>query len=140
MIGVKPYIGFNGKCEEALNFYKTNLNAEIQGLLKYGDTPNAPEGSEDKVMHAVLKVGDTVIMAADDCTSDGQAVVGDNISLALGLDSVEDAESMFAQMAEGGTIKMPLQETFWASRFGMLKDKYGINWMFNCEKPHGSRE
>jgi PhnB protein len=140
MIGVKPYIGFQGECEEALNFYKDAMNAEIEGRMRWGDSPMAGQGNDDKIMHSVLKIGDTVIMAADSMSDEHPVKVGNNISLAVGVDTVEQAESMFAKMSEGGTVTMPIQETFWATRFGMLTDKFGINWMFNCEKPHGNGE
>lgn len=137
MIGVKPYISFPGTCEEALNFYKEALGAEALFMQRMGDSPMAGSENGDKIMHSTLKIGDTLIMAADNCMGP-PAAEGDNISMALGLDTVEDTEAAFERMAEGGTVTMPLQETYWAARFGMLKDKYGINWMFNCEKPHGS--
>lgn len=117
-------------------FYKDALGGEIEGLLSYGETGQGAEADKDKIMHSVLKIGDTVIMAADDCS--GKPVnIGGNISLAIGVDDVDTTEQMFAKMSDGATITMPLAETFWASRFGMLKDKFGVHWMFNCEKPHG---
>jgi PhnB protein len=140
MIGVKPYIGFQGNCEEAFNFYRDCMGASVEGLLRYGDSPMAGNGNEDKIMHAVLRIGENIIMAADNVHPENPVTVGNNISMAIGVDTPEDAESMFAKMSEGGRVTMPLQETFWASRFGMLTDKFGINWMFNCEKPHGSME
>ncbi|HEX2639774.1 MAG TPA: VOC family protein [Pyrinomonadaceae bacterium] len=140
MIGVKPYIGFSGNCEEAFNFYKECMNASIEGMLRYGDSPMAGNGNADKIMHAVLRIGDTIIMAGDSIHEEHPVTMGNNISMALGVDTAEEAETMFAKMAEGGQVTMPLQETFWASRFGMLQDKFGINWMFNCEKSHGSMQ
>ena len=139
MIGVKPYIGFQGNCEEAFNFYREAMNASIEGMFRYGDSPMPADGNEDKVMHGVLRIGDNIIMAADNVHDGHSVTVGNNISLAVGVDNAADAESMFAKMSEGGTVTMPLQETFWAERFGMLTDKFGINWMFNCEKSHGSQ-
>jgi PhnB protein len=97
----------------------------------------AGQGNDDKIMHAVLKIGDTIIMAADSMSDQQPITVGNNISLAVGVDTAEEAESMFGKMSEGGTVTMPIQETFWATRFGMLTDKFGVKWMFNCEKPHG---
>lgn len=139
MIGVKPYIGFQGNCEEALNFYRDCIGASIEGMLRYGDSPMAGNGNEDKIMHAVLRIGENIIMAADSIHDEHPVKVGNNISLAVGVDTAEDAEKMFSRMAEGGRVTMPLQETFWAACFGMLQDKFGVNWMFNCEKPHGSQ-
>jgi len=138
MLGVKPYIGFNGNCEEAFNFYKDAMNAEVKGMLRYGDSPMAGHAPDDKIMHAVLQVGDTFIMAADSMSPDHPVVVGNNVSLAVSHEDAGEVENMFARMSEGGQVTMPLQETFWAQRFGMLIDKFGINWMFNCEKPRGN--
>jgi PhnB protein len=136
MKGVKPYISFDGNCREAMTFYKEALGGEFAGILSYGDSGQGSAADKDKIMHSVLKIGDTVIMAADDLS--GKPVdIGGNISLAIGVDDVDTTEQMFAKMSEGATITMALAETFWAARFGMLKDKFGIHWMFNCEKPHG---
>lgn len=121
-----------------MDHYAACMNGQILGKERYGDSPMGGEGNANKLMHCVLKIGDTIIMAADNCSNEHSTTVGDNISLALGLDSVENTETIFGKMSDGGTITMPLQETYWAARFGMLKDKFGINWMFNCEKPHGS--
>lgn len=135
MIGVKPYISFAGNCEEAVEFYKVALGGEVLYMGRYGGSPMSEQGLEDKILHSTLKIGDTHIMACDNM-SEQKVTPGDNISLAVGSDNVEDAERMFNAMADGGTVLMPMQETFWAERFGMLKDKFGINWMFNCDKPH----
>jgi PhnB protein len=134
MIGVQPYISFNGNCAEAINFYKDVLGGEILYVQKYGESPMKGMGKDDAVMHCTLKVGDTHIMACDN--PEGQpSATGSNISLAIGSNDPAGAESMFAKMSEGGNVTMPMQQTFWAERFGMLTDKYGINWMFNCDKP-----
>lgn len=135
MLGVKPYIAFNGNCREAVDFYVKCLGAQVLFSQTYGESPMDQEGMSDKIMHTSIQIGDSVIMACDSPAGD-PAVTGSNISLALGSDDVPAADEMFDKMAEGGTVLMPMQETFWAERFGMLKDKYGINWMFNCEKPH----
>jgi PhnB protein len=136
MLGVKPYLSFNGNCAEAINYYKDVLGGDILFMQRYGDSPMPSEGVEDLVMHTTLKVGDSVIMASD-CPPGQPASTGNNVSLAVGVDQAAEADAMFARMAEGGNITMPIQETFWAERFGMLTDKFGVNWMFNCEKPHG---
>ena len=138
MLGVKPYIAFNGNCEEAMNFYKDSLGGEILFVQHYGESPMQGKAADDKVMHCTLKVGDTYIMACDNTSDEYQLNVGNNVSLAIGTDSADAAEKMFENMSNGGKITMPMQVTFWAQRFGMLTDKFGINWMFNCEKPHGS--
>jgi PhnB protein len=140
MQGIKPYISFKGNCKQAVEFYKAKLGAELLFSQTYAESPMADKapGNGDKIMHCSFKIGDTVIMACDNVWENEFAtVVGNNISLALGTNSVDDAEKTFAAMSDGSTVTMPLQETFWAERFGMLIDKFGINWMFNCDKPHG---
>lgn len=139
MNGVTPYIAFQGNCEEAINFYKECLNGEVLYIQRYGDSPMAQEGYNDKIMHTTIKIGGSHLMACDN--PPGQpAAASSNISLAVGSNNVEEAERMFNAMSEGGSVTMPLQETFWAERFGMLTDKFGINWMFNCEKPRDEAE
>ena len=134
MNGVQPYLNFNGNCEEAINFYKDALGGELLFMQRYGESPMKRMGKDDAVMHCTIKIGDTHIMASDN--PEGQpAATGSNVSLAYGLNDPAAAESMFNKLAEGGNVTMPLQETFWAERFGMLTDKFGISWMFNVEKP-----
>jgi PhnB protein len=137
MFGIKPYIAFKGNCKEAVDFYKEKLGAEVLFTQTYGASPMADKapGSEDKIMHTSFKIGDAVIMACDNVFEGQNAtVVGNNISLAIGTNDIEEAERAFNAMSDGATIVMPMQQTFWAERFGMLTDKFGINWMFNCEK------
>jgi PhnB protein len=140
MIGVKPYIAFKGNCEEAINFYKDKLGGEILFTQRYGESPMAGKGPDDKIMHTTIKIGDSIVMACDNVFEDqNPTIVGNNISLAIGGNDASAADNMFTQLSEGGTVTMPMQETFWAERFGMLTDKFGINWMFNIEKPHGDK-
>jgi PhnB protein len=135
MLGVNPYITFNGNCEEAINFYAENLGGTIQGFHRVSDSPMAsPDMDPNKIFHTTLIIGNTTIMGSDSFGPEG-TTVGNNISLAIGTNDLEAADEMFTKMAEGGTVIMPMGETYWAARFGMLTDKYGINWMFNCEKP-----
>ncbi len=138
MEGIKPYISFKGNCEEAINFYKEKLGAEVLFMGRYGDSPMAEQagGNGDKIMHTSIKIGDSVIMACDNIfESDNPTTVGNNISLAIGMTDIAKAERAFEAMSDVAAIVMPMQETFWAERFGMLTDKFGINWMFNCDKP-----
>jgi PhnB protein len=136
MLGVQPYLNFNGNCDEAINFYKDVLGGELLFMQRYGESPMKGMGDDNHVMHCTLKIGETLIMASDN--PPGQpAVVGSNISLAIGSNDAPGSEAMFEKMSEGGNVTMPMQETFWAERFGMLTDKYGVSWMFNCEKAHG---
>lgn len=135
MEGIKPYIAFKGNCAEAIEFYKNNLGAEVLFVQTYGESPMAGKGPDEKIMHCSLKVGDSVLMACDNVFEENPTVVGNNISLAIGGKDISQVETTFAKMSDGGTVIMPMQETFWAKRFGMLTDKFGINWMFNVDKP-----
>jgi PhnB protein len=140
MLGVKPYIAFKGNCEEAISFYKDRLGAEVLFMQRYGESPMAGKGPDDKIMHVSFRIGDSVVMACDNVFEDqNPTIVGNNISLAIGGDDATSAGNMFNQLSEGGTVTMPMQETFWAERFGMLTDKFGINWMFSIDKPHGDQ-
>jgi len=135
MDGIKPYITFTGNCEEAVNFYTEKLDGTILFMQRYGESPMKGMGPDDAVMHCSFKIGDSVIMASDNCSKEHPTQVGNNISLALGSSEPADADALFEKMSEGAQIIMPIQETYWAQRFGMLVDKFGINWMFNCDKP-----
>lgn len=136
MLGVKPYISFKGNCAEAIEFYKQRLGAEVLFIQRYGESPMAGRGPDDMIMHCSLKVGDSVIMACDNVFEDkNPTTVGNNITLSIGTSDIAEADRAFDQMSDGATIIMPMQETFWAERFGMLTDRFGINWMFNCDKP-----
>lgn len=135
MIGVKPYISFNGNCEEAINFYKDVFDAELLFMQKVGDSPMKEMGPADAVMYCRLQIGDTQIMASDNMGR--PMTMGNNVTLAVGLDDLEMANGMFDRLAEGGSVTMPIQPTYWAAGFGMLVDKFGINWMFNVETPAG---
>ena len=134
MLGVKPYITFDGNCEEAINFYAECLGGTIQGFHRVSDSPMASEGMDpNKIFHTSLLIGETGIMASDSFGPNSPNV-GNNISIALGSDDPAAADEMFNKMAEGGTVIMPMAETYWALRFGMLTDKFGMHWMFNCDK------
>ena len=128
------YLGFRGNCEEALNFYKKAFDGEILQLSRYGESPmETADDLKNKIMHARLQFGDTLIMFSD-MMGKNEADPGSMISLSIECDSIEQLERVFPKVAEGGKITMPLQDQFWGARFGMLTDKYGIHWMFNCEK------
>lgn len=135
MLGIKPYIAFKGNCEEAIEFYKDRLGAEVLFMQRYGESPMAGKGPDDKIMHTSIKIGDSVIMACDNVFEENPTTVGNNISLAIGSNDIAAAEKAFEGLSEGANVTMPMQETFWAERFGMLTDKFGINWMFNVDKP-----
>ena len=133
MLGVNPYISFNGNCREAIEFYKSALDAQLVFSQTYGESPMADMGAKDNIMHCTLKVGDSPVMMCDN-PGPGPAA-GGNISLAIGLDDPSRAKQLFDNLAQGGKVTMPLEKTFWAEAFGMVTDKFGINWMINCDAP-----
>jgi PhnB protein len=127
---------FNGQCEAAFRTYARCLDGTIAFMLTWGQSPmaaEAPAGWEDKIYHATLKIGDTAIMGGDLPPNRYEAPKG--FSLALQMNDPVAADRIFEVLAEGARIEMPLQETFWASRFGVLIDRFGIPWSINCEKP-----
>lgn len=129
-----PYIMFDGTCEEALNFYANALDGKVVNLMRMGDMPgDNPMSDADKkrVMHSNFEAGSVKFMASD---SMGQNVgKGGQVHLSLHFEDGDKQEKVFNALAQGGNITMPLQNTFWGATFGMLQDKYGINWMFNKE-------
>lgn len=132
MINLNPYLTFNGTGVEALHFYKNSLGGEITALMRFGDNdPNAPADTKDLLMHGIVKFGNNCTIMASDGTKDDNIKPGTNTALSLDFPSLEAIEKTFNHLSEGATITMPLQDTFWGARFGMLTDKYGINWMFN---------
>ncbi len=133
MIELIPYLTFNGNCEEAMNFYRDCLEGEILSTQYFDKAPmDISEDLKKKIMHMALKIGKSTLMASDSMP-EHQTNVGNNISLSIGIDELAKAENYFQKLSEGGKITMPLQDTFWGARFGMLKDKFDINWMINCE-------
>ena len=133
---LNPYLMFDGRCEEAFSFYAKVLGGEIVAMLPHRGTPAAddvPEEWLDKILHARLEVGDQVLMASDAPPAYRQAPQG--FSVSLSVDRAEEAERIFGALAEKGTVTMPLEETFFAVRFGMLTDQYDIPWLINCERP-----
>ena len=134
MEAIVPYLNFKGNAAEALAFYSKALNGSVLFSQKYADSPMEckPEDLE-KIMHATFKAGDLTLMASD--ANDMFPVQdGNNVSLSLNFHDLESIESTFTALAEGGNPTMPLQDTFWGARFGMVTDKFGIHWMFNFDK------
>jgi PhnB protein len=130
---VQVYLFFDGRCEEAIEFYKQTVGAEVMMLMRFKDSPEPPQpgtirpGSEDKVMHTSLRIGDTMVMASDGRCEGAPAFQGFSLSLTVADEA--EADRVFAALAEGGQIQMPLTETFWSRRFGMLSDHFGVGWM-----------
>lgn len=132
---ILPYLFFNGRCEEAVMFYKQALGGEIEMLMRWKDNPDLPKDGcapgmqvdPEQIMHASLKVGDAVLMASDGMPQEKSAFQGFSISLTARSDA--ECDRWFAALAEGGQVQMPLGKTFFAQRFGAVADKFGVSWM-----------
>ena len=132
---LNPYLTFDGRCEAAFKFYEKVLDGKIEAMMTYGGSPMAEQTRSEwrnKIMHARLNVGDKMLMASDAPPDRYEAMKG--IMVTLGIDDPGEAERVFHALSEKGTVQMPIQETFWAARFGMLVDQFGTPWMVNCEK------
>jgi PhnB protein len=134
---VQPYLMFEGRCEEAIEFYKKAIGAEVQMLMRFKDAPVPPQGerpmgSPEKVMHASIKIGDSIVNASDgECG--GKANFG-GFSLVLNCKDAAEAEKYFGALSQGGQVRMPLSPTFFSPKFGMLADKFGLGWMVIVQK------
>jgi len=130
---VQPYLSFEGRCEEAIEFYKTAVDAKVEMLMRFKESPEPPPSGKfppevlDKVMHASLRIGDSTVMASDGrCLGQGNFA---GISLTLSVSNDAEAEQRFAALGDGGKVGMPLTKTFFSSRFGMVTDRFGVCWM-----------
>jgi PhnB protein len=135
---LNPYLTFAGDCEEAFARYAAILGGTVGGTLRFGQAPDTDwVGADwrDKIMHSAVAFGDQVLMGSDAPPPMYRKPQG--TSVALQVDSDAEAERIYAALKEGGTVSMELQETFWASRFAMLEDRFAIRWIINCEKPMG---
>jgi len=133
---MNPYLNFNGNCEAAFNFYHACLGGQIIAMIRNSDTPagaQAPADRQSKIMHARLLAGGHLLMGSD--TPDEHYTTPKGFAVSISVDEPAEADRIFAALAEGGSVRMPIQETFWAMRFGMFVDQFGIPWMVNCEKP-----
>jgi Uncharacterized protein conserved in bacteria len=144
MATINPYITFNGNCEEAFNFYRSIFGGEFTHIERYKDMPansHLPKCETDKILHIALPVSsETILMGSDtcwetDCEFDTNAHFGDNISLSITTKSEGEATRIFEALSKDGRVNMPLQKTFWNAYYGMLIDKFGINWMVSYEYP-----
>lgn len=134
---ILPYLNFDGCCAKAFRFYEKTLGGQITTLMTHGESPIAheiPPEHHDLVLHATLVIGDALLMASD--APPGRYVPPRGLYVSLQVDDPADADRIFAALAEGGEVQMPIGETFWARRFGMLVDRYGIPWMVNCGNSH----
>jgi PhnB protein len=130
---VEPYLFFDGRCEEAIEFYRKALGAEVTMLMRYKESPEppppgkVPPGSENKVMHSNLRIGETMVMASDGNCQGKPSFQG--FSLSVTAPNEAEAERMFTALADGGQVQMPLAKTFFSPRFGMVADRFGVSWM-----------
>ena len=133
---VQPYLFFGGRCEEALEFYRTALGAQVDMIMRYNESPEptppgmlAP-GFEKKIMHTSFRIGSTVLMGSDGC-EEGTKFEGFSLSVAFPTEA--EADRAFAALAEGGQVRMPMTKTFWSPRFGMVADRFGMGWMVTVQ-------
>ncbi len=133
---VSAYLVFSGECEAAFKFYEKCLGGKIEMIMTFGDSPmsqQAPAEWRNKVMHARMTVGNTVLMGSDAPPDRYEQPKG--FSMSVSIKDPAEAERMFNELADGGKVQMPLEKTFWAVKFGMLVDRFSIPWMINCEQP-----
>jgi PhnB protein len=135
MKSLVPYFTFAGNCREAMNFYKECLNGQITQMQSFEEAHMAgdPRTNAQHIIHAEL-VADGILLMASDGMIDFAAKPGNNVSLNINLTDTAEQERIFNALAQGGTVSMPLQDTFWGARYGMLTDRFGVNWMLNCTK------
>jgi len=133
---LNPYLNFPGTCEEAMNTYAKVLGGEVVAMLAYGDMPGdhpVPDDMRKKIAHARIVIGDQVLMASDSGPERFKPMQG--VSVTLNIPDQAEAERVYNALVDGGNAIMPLEETFWAKKFGVLADRFGTQWMVNCEKP-----
>lgn len=131
---LNPYLLFNGNCQEALKFYEQTLGGKIEAINTFGGSPaaeSAPPEWSDKVLHAVIKIGDTTVFGSD--APPGHYEQPKGIQVAIGVNDTAKGEKIFNALAENGTVNLPFQKTFWSPGFGMCVDRFGIPWMVNCD-------
>jgi len=127
---VQPYLQFDGRCEEAIEFYKGALGAEVEQLMRFKDAPDSamvPPGSDNKVLHSCFRIGNTRVMASDGYCKGSPNFEG--FSLSIMTSDVAQADRLFKALEKGGEVQMPLAETFFSPRFGMVADRFGVSWM-----------
>jgi PhnB protein len=136
MAKMNSYLNFNGNTEEAFNFYKSVFGEEFLTLMRFKDTPDAdkmPADEQEKVMHVALPIGDNILMGTDVPKSMKPVNFGTNYSLSIDAESEEDAHQLFNKLSAGGKVEMPLEKMFWGALFGMITDKFGVQWMVNYD-------
>ena len=136
---LQPYLFYNGRCEEAIEFYRKALGAEVGMLMRFKESPEPPQpgmlppGSENKIMHGTLRIGDTNVMVSDGYCQGKTDFEGFSLSLSVSREA--EADRLFAALAEGGQVQMPLEKTFFSPRFGMVADRFGVSWMVLVPQP-----
>ncbi len=143
MVTLNPYLGFNGNCKEAFDFYKLVFGGEFDSTSTFKDMPeevcqdmNLSENDKDKIMHISLPIGNSVLMGCD--VPHKPTTPGDNVSISIQTKSEEETKQIFEKLSKEGTVNMPLAKTFWNATFGVCTDKFGIHWMVNYD--HGGKQ
>ena len=134
-MSLSTYLTFNGNCREAFDFYRSVFGTEFVVLSTFAEAPEdmeVPEEDRDKVMHVTLPIGSSVLMGSDKDPSGPPVVIGGNFSISVDTEGREESDDLIGKLAAGGTVSMPMQETFWGSYFGLCTDKFGVNWMISC--------
>ena len=132
---IQPYVFFEGRCEEAIEFYQQAIGAQVEMVMRNSESPDEPPprmlppGSESKIMHGSLRIGDSVVMVSDGNCSGHPAFQG--VSLSIQADTAEEAQRLFDALADGGAVTLPFGKTFFSEGFGMLADRFGVQWMVN---------
>ncbi|MBC8096075.1 MAG: VOC family protein [Akkermansiaceae bacterium] len=135
---VQPYLFFNGRCEEAVEFYRKAIGAEVEMSMRFKDSPEpcdpgmVPPGYENKIMHTSFRIGESTVMASDGC---GESTKFEGFSLSLSVPTEAEARKAFDALSDGGKVVMPLNKTFWSPCFGMVTDRFGVGWMIIVPAP-----
>lgn len=141
MNSLNPYLNFNGNTEEVFNFYKSVFGGEFAMVMRFGDTPgceNMPETEKNGIMHIALPIGSNVLMGTDVPKSMEQVTAGTNMSISVNVSSREEADSVYNGLSAGGKATMPMNDMFWGDYYGMLTDKYQIQWMISYSEKYQS--
>lgn len=136
MASVNTYLNFDGNCGEAFDFYKSVFGGEYQARMTFGEVPgmgDVPAAQKNKVMHVALPIGNTLLLGSDWSPQFGTMIRGNSFAVTIQAESQAEADKLFQGLSEGGKVTMPLDMAFWGAYFGMFTDKFGINWMVNCE-------
>ena len=135
-MSLSTYLTFDGNCREAFEFYRSVFGTEFVVLSTFAEAPEdmeVPDAARDKVMHVTLPIGSSVLMGSDNDPTGPPVVVGNNFSISVDTEGRQESDALIGKLSDGGTVAMPMQETFWGSYFGMCTDKFGVNWMVSCD-------